>query len=412
MPAQVPGFTSPSTRRLAEALLTDVEVLTERLLAAIFTGNLEWADYARVPRDDLRKGCRDYLTRVLEVLGGRVEGPTPDDDVVASIARHRAGQGVSLEVMLRTFRLGGRIVWEALLERADRMGVAPGHVLDAGTATWTVIDGLSSALSTAYRNSELERVRRAEQRRNALVEDLLDGRGHEPGFAARAALELNLPEGGDYLVVVGEVRPDGVPLFAGPQTALNALGIRSLWQAKVDTVVGLVALEHRDPAEVLPRLAVLTRGRAAASCAVSGIAQVGLGHALALVALGTMPKDRAGLVPLDERYPEALLVRSPELARQLAARSLGGILDQPPEDRDMLLRTLSAWLEEDRSAAHAATRLHCHRNTVLNRLQRITALTGRPLHGRRAYVELSLALSALELSPDREGLGAVPNQAV
>jgi hypothetical protein len=51
---------SPSTRRLAEALLSDVESLTERLLAAIFTGNPEWADYARVPRDDLQQGRRDY----------------------------------------------------------------------------------------------------------------------------------------------------------------------------------------------------------------------------------------------------------------------------------------------------------------------------------------------------------------
>jgi len=59
-----------------------------------------------------------------------------------------------------------------MLEQAGRMSVPAGQVLDAGVAIWTVIDGLSSALSTAYRNSELERLRRAEQRRNAPVEDL------------------------------------------------------------------------------------------------------------------------------------------------------------------------------------------------------------------------------------------------
>jgi PucR C-terminal helix-turn-helix domain/GGDEF-like domain len=393
------GSASASTRKLASDLLTDVEVLTERLLTAIFTDNPEWTDYERVPRQDLRDGCRDYLTRVLEVLSGRVAGPDGEDDVVASIGRHRADQGVPLEVMLRTFRLGGRIVWQALLEQAEATGVEPHDVLEAGTATWTVIDGLSSALSTSYRNTELDRVRRDEQRRHALIEDLLSGRAQDSAFAARAARELNLPANGSYLVVVAEVQPDGRPALAGPQAVLQALQIRSVWQTRVDRLVGLIALEDRDPAATLARLRPLARGRAAASPALPGMGAIGTAHALALIALGTSPKDAIELVSLDERYPEALLVRSPELAELLVTRTLGPVLDQPPRERDLLLETLVAWLEENRSAANAALRLHCHRNTVLNRLQRVSTLVGRPLHGRRAYTELSLALSALDLLP-------------
>ena len=51
----------------------------------------------------------------------------------------------------------------------------------------------------------------------------------------------------------------------------------------------------------------------------------------------------------------------------------------------------------DGSAANAAPRLHCHRNTVINRLQRLSALLGRPLEGQRSTLELSLALAALGL---------------
>lgn len=69
----------------------------------------------------------------------------------------------------------------------------------------------------------------------------------------------------------------------------------------------------------------------------------------------------------------------------------------------MLLDTLTAWLEENCSTANAAVRLHCHRNTVLNRLHRITTLIGQPLHGRTAYVSLSLALSTLHLRNDARG---------
>lgn len=79
------------------------------------------------------------------------------------------------------------------------------------------------------------------------------------------------------------------------------------------------------------------------------------------------------------------------------SRTLGPVLELPPKERDILLTTLAVWLAENCSAANAAPRLHCHRNTVINRLQRITMLLGRPLEGQRSYVELSLALAALEL---------------
>lgn len=392
-----PGATSAVTRELAEATLPDVEVLIDRLLSAIFTDHPDWTDYDAVPREDLREGCRDYLTRVLDLLSGHVSGPDTADEVAGAIARHRAAQGVPLEVMLRTFRLGGRIVWEALLERAEKTGVAPDDVLDAGTATWTVIDELSSALSTSYRDSEQQRVRDDEQRRTALMEDLLAGRAGDVVFAARASRELELPVAGGYLVVVTDVRSDGTPALAGPRTALAAVGFRSVWHTKADSRVGVVALEQRDADEVIGRLRPLARGRSAVSPAVVGLAEVGTAYALALTALSTVPVNATELVSLDDCYPEALLERSPDLAQRLVARRLGAVLDRPERERDVLLQTLAVWLEEDRSAANAAVRLQCHRNTVLNRLQRITSLIGRPLHGRAAYVELSLALSALDL---------------
>lgn len=397
MPAVQKRHPDPATgvtRELAEAGLADVETLTDRLVSAIFTDNPEWTDYGSVPRDDLREGCRNYLTRVLMALSGRRTGA---DDVVEAIARHRADQGVPLEVMLRTFRLGGRIVWEALLARAKATGVDPDVVLDAGTATWTVIDELSSALSTSYRDSEQERVRHDEQRRNALIEDLLDRRAGDVGFASRVARELELPAGGGYLVVVTDVRPDGAPALATPRNILSALGFRSVWHSKVDTRVGVVALEQRPAADVIARLRPLVRGRSAASSAVPGLADVGTAYAEALIALSLLPSSSVELAWLDERYPEALLVRSPDLAQRLVTRNLGAVLERPAHERDVLLETLVVWLEEDRSTVNAAARLHCHRNTVLNRLHRITELVGRSLQGRSAYVELSLALSTLAL---------------
>lgn len=394
-----PGSVTEVTRGLAEASLADVDTLTDRLVSAIFTDNPEWTDYGSVPREDLREGCRNYLIRVLESLSGQYTGT---DDVVEAIARHRADQGVPLEVMLRTFRLGGRIVWEALLARAKTAGVDPDVVPAAGTATWTVIDELSSVLSSAYRDSEQERVRHDEQRRNALIEDLLDRRAGDVGYASRVARELDLPVGGGYLVVVTDVRPDGAPALASPRNTLNGLGFRSLWHSKVDTRVGVVALEQRAAADVISRLRPLVRGRSAASSAVPGLADVGAAYAEAVTALSLVPAGSAELAWLDEHLAEALLVRSPDLAQRLVERNLAGVLARPAREREVLLETLMVWLNEDRSTVNTAARLHCHRNTVLNRLHRITELAGRSLHGRSAYVELSLALSALAIPGDRD----------
>ncbi|MBU3063622.1 helix-turn-helix domain-containing protein [Nocardia sp. NEAU-G5] len=398
MASPQPALSTPGTRRLARACRADVTAMTRRLMAAIFTDNPEWTDYTSVPRADLRDGCRRYLTRILDLLGGDTSDPE-HDDVAAAIGKHRAEQGVPMEAMLRTFRLGGGIVWEALLDQAElgdpANGVGPQEIREAGTAMWTVIDGLSSALVTSYRNTELEQVRRDERRRHALIEDLLAGRAHDAAFAARAARELNLPAQGAYLVVAA--RGGGRPLHAGSETALAASGIRSVWHDRVDTTIGLVSLESRTAAAVLQQVRPQVRGRAGASPTVPGLAQVDSAHALALIALQTMPAEATGLVSLDERYPEALLVRSPDLTDLLLTHTLGPILDLPGREREVLLRTLSVWLAQNCSAANAAPRLHCHRNTVINRLARISTLLDRSLDGPRTQLELSLALTALGL---------------
>ncbi|MGA4792419.1 PucR family transcriptional regulator [Nocardia sp. AB354] len=371
----------------------DIADLAERLMTAIFTDNPEWTDYSAVTRQDLYDGCRRFLTRVLDLLDSHGAG-ADHDDVAAAIGKQRAEQGVPLEAMLRTFRLGGRIIWEALLDRAG--AISSGEFRETGTAMWAVIDGMSSALVTSYRGAELDRVRRDERRRHALIEDVLSGRGREAPFAAHAARELNLPVSGHYLVVV--VAGDPHPLRLGTETALTAKGIRSIWHDRGDSTVGIVALEQHSPQQVSDALRPLVRGRGGLSPTVAGLAEIDVAHGLAALALDTVTTDAEGvLTSLDTRYPEALLLRSPDLARLLVNRSLGPILALPSKERDLLLQTLTVWLAQHCSAAHAAPLLHCHRNTVINRIQRAATLLGHPLEGSRHHLELSLALTAYAL---------------
>ncbi|WP_040801633.1 PucR family transcriptional regulator [Nocardia higoensis] len=375
------------------ACRAEIPALTRRLLVAIFTDNPEWTDYSPVTRADLQDGCRRYLSRILDLL--ERGGPTAaGDDVAESIGRERAQQGVPLEVMLRTFRLGGRIVWEALATHAE--DIDSGEFREIGTATWAVIDSLSSSLVTAYRHAEHERVRFDERRRHVMVEDLLAGRAHDPAFVTRAARTLNLPIDGPYLVVAA-ARGANPVLRVGAETALTASGVRCVWHERDQFTVGLIAVGGLGVPATLDHIRGQLSGRAGASLPVSGLAGVSIGHAQALVALETLPAAEQRLVSLDERYPEALLVRAPDVTEALVDSILGPVLELPSRERDTLLETLDAWLAHGCSAANAAPRLNCHRNTVINRLNRISSLLDRPLETQRCLLELSLALAALRL---------------
>ncbi len=101
-----------------------------------------------------------------------------------------------------------------------------------------------------------------------------------------------------------------------------------------------------------------------------------------------------GFAALDERLPEAILVQSPELAQQLVHTWLGSLIDLPEAERTPLMDTLDAWVETSGSAGRTAELVHCHRNTVLNRLRRLSEATGHDLTTGTTPVELVLALRA------------------
>ena len=85
------------------------------------------------------------------------------------------------------------------------------------------------------------------------------------------------------------------------------------------------------------------------------------------------------------------------MAGRLVAVWLGPVLALPAAEAADLLATLEAWVGTGGSTTHTAQRVHCHRNTVLNRLRRVAAVTGRDLLDAAPPVELVLALRALRV---------------
>lgn len=387
-------------RRLSAQLLARLPELTERLVATIAASDPAYDHLSEERYADVHASCHDNLQRILQVLAERLPAGADRYDAPHATGTRRAAQGVPLEAVLHAFRLGGRVIWEGMAEGA-RAGGAPtiDALLDAATSVWEIVDRYSGAVGDAYRQHELELVRVGDERRHAALDAILDGQGTDAAVAREAEQVLALPA--DSALAVLACRP-GVrvpPWLRAASAALSARGLRSLWRPRADGTVALLVLGEREPAGLAALLAGCgaTHG-AALSPRVVGVAAVGEAHRLARAGLATLPPGSEGVVTFEQRLVPALLVQDAALADRLTAAALGPVLDLAEPDRGLLLETLSAWLDCGGSASRAAERLFCHRNTVLNRLRRLEALTGRSVDRPRELVELTLALMRCQLT--------------
>ncbi|MDB1088279.1 helix-turn-helix domain-containing protein [Streptomyces sp. ACA25] len=317
------------------------------------------------------------------------------------IGVQRAEEGLPLDALLHAFRLGGGAVWQELLDTASRRDPESMRLLvHVAGDVWNFVDEHCSLAAEAYRRTEREKTWRRENRLRLMTEALLEGTARVSELIDIAAA-LELPERGRYAVVV----------TAGPGRAAvrnDPAAAPLIWHVSGGSDLG-IALLGDGGAEQLARSLSPSPARAGVrtgvSPAVEGLAAVGEARRLAEKALQSCPGD-GEVALLTDHLPAALIVSSPELGAVLTERVLGPLLRLEPVDRDLLLDTLTVWLDSDASAQRSAERLSCHRNTVLNRLRRYEKLTGRSLGRPQETAELSLALTARKvLGAERCGAG-------
>ena len=358
--------------------------LADRLTAEILSGDDRDRDDAF--RHDVWEMCHTGLGHGFETILDPGRGRA-DLDWARRLGQRRAHQGQPLDQLLRSYRLSGRVFWEAVVEVVGRHD--PENIptlIRQATRTWDTIDQQSGAAAAAYHRTELALARRSEERVQAIVDALLDGQGADGGLLATATSVLGLPATGRYAVVMLGAEcgfGDGVD-----RRPADSGGMRFIWRLRTDAQVALVSLGAAELDDLVAAVRPYARSHAGVSPVVGSLAEL---------ALRTCRGPGNQIARLDRRLPDALVLSQPRLAGRLGQVALGGLADVDPAFRDVLLMTLETWLECDGSAARAADRLFCHRNTVLNRLRKIEQLTGRTLTRPGDLVELSLALSALRL---------------
>ncbi|OLT37012.1 hypothetical protein BJF79_06405 [Actinomadura sp. CNU-125] len=363
--------------------------LTDRLVAEVLAEDPLYTDF--VSREEFWESVRACLEAGIVQRAQEARGRRPDLSEAERVGRRRAEQGMPLESLLRSFRIGGRVVWEALIEEVSGEGPeATADLLRYASTVWHTVEQQSTVASEVYRRTESEMLRRSDERVQALLDALLEGRGADGGLAQAASAALDLPERGRYAVVVlRAARRD--PGFERPD---ELAGLRFVWRMRTDGEVGVVALGDRSPQDVAAALRDLVPSEAGISTVVDGLAGLGRARWLAETALATCRPGERRVVRLDDRLPGALVAAQPELAGLLNTQVLGPLDALDAADREILLETLETWLECEGSAMRTAGRLYCHRNTVFNRLRRLEQLTSRSLQRPRDVVELSLALDA------------------
>ncbi|MEW1755105.1 helix-turn-helix domain-containing protein [Streptomyces cyaneofuscatus] len=418
--------------RAARVLVASLPVLTDRLVEALY----EQEPGYRAAIDSDRAEVWQEVHHSLRHNVGSLIQPREFRDAAHRTSRWigeiRAGQGVPLDAVLHAFRMGGAMVWQDLVDETARRDPDDVRLLvHVAADVWNFVDEHCGIVADAYRQAERRLSWRRENQQRLMVAALLDGTARIADLCEAAAM-LGLPEQGRYAVLAVASAPGGPqqqdparpPLnlaaalsgaaLDGPPHAAPSLepggrpqdapSTAPLWHTGPDAAFAILRLTGGpgDPGEpgelhaIADALDAPAGTRAGIGSAVDGLAALGDARRLAETALRACPAS-GGTVVLDEHLPDALVVSSPALGSALADRVLGPLDRLDPSDRDVILETLTAWLDADGSAQRAGARLYCHRNTVLNRLRRFEQLTGRCLTRPRDAVEVSLALAARRL---------------
>lgn len=383
------------TNELLDQLLGSVPALADELTTEILNGEHVYAERALLSREQLRTAVYDNLCALLTAL--RNGSASTDMDAPRATGRLKAEHGVPLAAVLHAFRIGGRFIWDRLLTMALDKDSAT-WLLRRASDIWMIIDEYSSATAEGYHIAMEEQARRDASARSLMLTTLLDGTAGNSSSAWEIMRVLRLDRTGTYLVVCAEAG-DGADPEAAVGSQLWAVGVRSEWIHRAGGLLGLFALPNEHTAAAVEeRLGGIALSRVGISRPFTSLMEAPNARRQAQLAMQCLPLGTSGTHVYGSSPIALLAAASPDVATEVAQTVLGPLLTLPAAERAVLLDTLDSWFAVGGSTPQAAEHLHCHRNTVLYRLKRITELTGRRTNDAESAAELYVALRAARLS--------------
>ena len=317
----------------------------------------------------------------------------------------RARRGVPLADFLQAFRIGHRVIWDAIVEFAAEDEQAAAAALDAARLVMEFIDLASTHAAQAYLEAQQLLLAEGDRVRRDLLEDLLAGREPAPGPRLTAARAAGLESRGRCVVIAAvPVSPadDDLALRSAASALARAAGgvLRPLTVVRQDEIVIVRALDGDDarrltePVERAQRDLAATGVRLAIGISTPLETTAGLpdGYREACAALESLPPG-GGLMALPDLSAfDYLTLRSDGTVLRLLAPAVRRFVEEDTAGGGALTATLLAYASANLNAKVAAQRLYIHVNTAHHRLARIEDKTGCDLRDLGDVQELLIAI--------------------
>jgi hypothetical protein len=395
----------PAVRALAAELLPRAPELaiglTDHLVAIM--PELSGGD------DDLREETRasvegnvDQVLRLLK-LGARAESLVVPPDA-AELVRGMVRRGITLAVLLRTYRLGHAWFWDVWCEFLAERIADPTELHFAQEQSsaflFAYIDGMSGVLVDAYGTERERLMRGAAQMRAETVRAILAGVPIDEEVADRRLgyelrrhhVALRLNSGVAEVRGLERAATEAAALLGpgSPLVVLSGAASLDVWCGAYEAP-SADGLEDYEPPEGI---------RVAFGAPAHGVAGFRSSHAEALQAARIARLAPAAGRPVTG-YSRvelvSLLASDLPRARAFVLRQLGP-LASPDEPAERLRETVLAFLAAGGSATRVAKQLYVHQNTVGYRVKRAEELLGRRV--TESPIELTCALTlAAALGP-------------
>lgn len=315
---------------------------------------------------EITGSARGFMQSVIDELESfRV----PDDALrerLETLALRRAGQGVPIDSLARSYQLGSREMLAVMDDVAHQVGLPADLMLTIHDSTWEFANEAASVFARVQHNIEVERARFDAERRSSFTRGILTGAVSDEQID-RDAARFGLDPHQAY-----------VPIIARAVSPGESDAVRRAIAAAV-----AVAPDRMLFAEIGPHLGGIVRtapetvaGHLVAVADPVPLSRFGESFDDAVVALDAAERfGMRGVVRLADLGPKPLVLSGVRAAAMLALRHLAP-LDADERSGSEVIETTRVYLECDQQVQPAAARLQVHANTVRYRINRFREASG------------------------------------
>jgi hypothetical protein len=398
--------------RILSSLLSDLSALVDAAIEAMRAEIPAYAAQGDGFFADVREQvAAHYRTKLTAFLEQR-EVTLDEVGFIRGAAMRRARAGLALEHYINAFRVGEKVLWDAIVARAGEHPFGHEAALTLAAPLMRYVDFVTTHAAHAYVEFQQFALADADRERRDLLDVLLAGDLPADGPLHALAEQYGIAADVPTAVVVAVARGGGgsEPPHAA-RSALAASGspdTKTLVVARRNEIVAIWAFGARGDigaaCDLLDRTFEHLRREGielaiGVSAPAHGVRDLPRAYHEAREALDRV-REAGGVAALPRLSPfDYLILRSNETARRLLDPELRRFLDDDHSRGDVLCQTIRAFAEADLRLRETAERLHVHPNTAQYRLRRIQERTKR---NPRRIADLIELLVAIQLeSPGR-----------